>query len=105
MPPNAWAAIQMSDLIPISASKSRFFACKRYHCVQKHPNFKVDGQQASHWAAPVPEFHKPTYLCVVQASGTHCDRPLTFLATALSDITHCKCQGGHSQTSRYHRVS
>src|SRR5450756_567970 len=47
MPANAWAAIQVSDLIPISRLQMSIFDCKRYHCVQKHPNFKVDRQQAS----------------------------------------------------------
>jgi hypothetical protein len=62
MPARAWVAIQMSDLIPISRLQTPILACKRYHCVQKRPIVKVDSQQASYSAAPVPAFHKLTRL-------------------------------------------
>src|SRR5659263_553242 len=40
MPANAWAVIQMSDLIPISRLPMPIFACTRYHYVQTHNTVK-----------------------------------------------------------------
>src|SRR5450756_802061 len=86
MPANAWAAIQVSDLIPISHLQMSIFACKRYHCVQKHPNFKVDSQQASIGRRQYRHFTgRPT--CVKFSSSIPTRIAPTFLATALSDIT------------------
>src|SRR5450756_2964539 len=45
MPASAWVVIQVSDLIPISCLQIPIFACKRYHCVQKHNTVKHGRRQ------------------------------------------------------------
>src|SRR5450830_158370 len=86
MPPNAWAAIQVSDLIPISASKSRFSPASATIVFRSIQTSRLTASRPR-LGGTADDISQADRLYVVQASITRRDRPPAFLATALSCIT------------------